>query len=311
MRGALVFSFVLSLILSSAPALAWWDGGHMQVAAVAYSKLTPQAKAKADALIKMNPDYASWTAGVPDDKKAQYAFVHAAVWADDIKDPARGYVKDDDTPTGQNIGYADKNMHRYWHFKDVRFSTDGTPFTDADPINAVSQMKLFIAALPATSSATDDMRSYDLVWLLHLVGDIHQPLHATERFSPINTDGDRGGNEVNVMPATGETTDLHAYWDRMFGGYVSVPGAIFDANDKAGISKLQVDSTKAKVLDPDVWTQESFVLGKKFAYGEPVLSENTVAVLTRTYETDARNVARSQAALAAARLAGVLNDAFK
>ena len=53
------------------------------------------------------------------------------------------------------------------------------------------------------------------------------------------------------------------------------------------------------------------MLGRKFAYGEPVLSENTVAVLIRTYETDARNVARSQAALAAARLAGVLNDAFK
>ncbi|SJM31999.1 hypothetical protein BQ8482_220170 [Mesorhizobium delmotii] len=42
-----------------------------------------------------------------------------------------------------------------------------------------------------------------------------------------------------------------------------MPGAIFDANDKAGISKLQVDQAKAKVLDPDVWAQESFVLGKK------------------------------------------------
>ena len=57
----------------------------MQIAAVAYSKLTPQAKAKADALIKMNPDYPSWVPGVPDNKKAQYAFVHAAVWADDSK----------------------------------------------------------------------------------------------------------------------------------------------------------------------------------------------------------------------------------
>lgn len=43
-------------------------------------------------------------------------------------------------------------MHCYWHFKDIRFSTDGTQFSDADPINAVSQMKLFIAALPATSA---------------------------------------------------------------------------------------------------------------------------------------------------------------
>lgn len=57
MRGALIFSSVLLLILSSAPALTWWDGGHMQIAALAYSTLhRPQAKAKADALIKMNPD---------------------------------------------------------------------------------------------------------------------------------------------------------------------------------------------------------------------------------------------------------------
>lgn len=70
---------------------------------------------------------------------------------------------DDDTPTGQNIGNADKNMHCYWHFKDIRFSTDGAQFSDADPINAVYQMKLFIAALPATSAATDDIRSYDTV----------------------------------------------------------------------------------------------------------------------------------------------------
>ncbi|RUW55467.1 hypothetical protein EOA32_01580 [Mesorhizobium sp. M1A.F.Ca.ET.072.01.1.1] len=186
-----------------------------------------------------------------------------------------------------------------------------TPYSDAGAINAVSQIKLFIAALPATSAASDDVRSYDMVWLLHLIGDIHQPLHATERISAINPDGDRGGNEVNVMPATGETVDLHGYWDRMFGGYVSVPGAIYDANDKAGLAKVQVDGTKAKVLDPDMWTQESFVLGRKFAYAEPVLSEGTVAVLTRRYETDARNIARSQAALAAARLANVLNEAFK
>ncbi|CAH2402317.1 conserved exported hypothetical protein [Mesorhizobium escarrei] len=72
MRGALVVGSVLSLILSSAPALAWWDGGHMQVAAVAYSILTPQ-KSRLSELDR-------WIAGVPKNKKAPYAFVHAAVW---------------------------------------------------------------------------------------------------------------------------------------------------------------------------------------------------------------------------------------
>ncbi|SJM31998.1 hypothetical protein BQ8482_220169 [Mesorhizobium delmotii] len=52
-------------------------------------------------------------------------------------------------------------------------------------------------------------------------------------------------------------------------------------------------------------------MARKFAYADPVLSEGTLSVLGRTYETDARNVAKSQAALAPARLANVLNDAFK
>ena len=59
-------------------------------------------------LLKLNNDYAKWTAGAPDDKTAKlYAFVHAATWADDIKTKQYGYKRDKvDSPTaGQNIGY--------------------------------------------------------------------------------------------------------------------------------------------------------------------------------------------------------------
>lgn len=52
------------------------------------------------------------------------------------------------------------------------------------------------------SLASDDVRSYDLVWLLHLVGDLHQPLHATSRFSN-GLDDARGGNDEKVQPTKG------------------------------------------------------------------------------------------------------------
>ncbi|MBY0611311.1 MAG: S1/P1 nuclease [Beijerinckiaceae bacterium] len=296
------------------PAQAWWDEGHMQIAYVAYKHLDPAVKDRADALLRLNKDYQKWTAAAPDAATAKgYAFVHAATWADDIKTKPYGYHRDSPTSAtaGQNIGYADTNQHAYWLFKDITFSPDGTPLPGTDPVDAVTQVKLMIAALPATSGANDDVRSYDLVWLLYLVGDLHQPLHSVARATRAIPDGDRGGNSEMVIPATGETLALHAYWDRIFGGYSSPFGAIFDADDHGGLASLTADPQAAANLDPQHWAEESFALAKQYAYAPPVSLGKDPVQLTRDYETNARNVARSQAALAAARLADLLNAALR
>jgi hypothetical protein len=199
----------------------------------------------------------------------------------------------------------------YWHFKDVLFTPDNIQLPSPDPVDAAMQLKTMIAKLPASANSSDDLRSYCLVWMLHLVGDLHQPLHAVQRHTAEMPKGDRGGNEEHVIPATGENIALHAYWDRMFGGYSSVFGAMFDADDRGGLASVPPDATKAQILDPDVWVQESFDLAKQFAYAPPDRTDKTAVELTRDHETNARNVSRSQAALAAARLANVLNAALK
>lgn len=295
------------------PAAAWWDAGHMQIAYVAYKHLDPQVKDRVDALLRLNPDYPKWTAGAPDEPTAKlYAFVHASTWADDIKTKAYGYTRDKVTsPTaGQNIGYADRNQHSFWHYKDVLYSPDGTPLPQPDPVDAVTQLKLMIAALPPSSGASDDVRSFDLVWTIHLVGDLHQPLHAVGRHTREIPSGDAGGNAEVVIPATGETIALHAYWDRLFGGYASPAGAVFDA-DNDGIADIKPSAAAAQISDPEAWTQESFQVAKQFAYAQPVGNGPSAVLLTREYETNARNIARSQAALAAARLANLINAALK
>jgi hypothetical protein len=321
------------LTLWSTPVLAWLDGGHMQIAALAYTRLTTEAKSKVDALIKLNPDYPAWVKGVPADQVGWLAFVRASVWADDIKMKGpgytnvrmqdHGYTNDGYSPkgpeAGQNIGYSDLLMHNYWHFKNIGFSTDGTPIPPADAIDAVSQINLFKAALPSSSGATDDVRSYDLVWLIHLVGDAHQPLHAATRYSKEFPQGDNGGNAEMVTPATGEVLLLHVYWDRLLGGFVTPESAVHDAMcdpyptrcADGGLVKVQVDSDKASKDDPEVWFKESFELAKEFAYAEPVCSGGKPILLTRDYETQARNMALKQAALAAQRLANMLNAAFQ
>jgi hypothetical protein len=304
---ALVFGFVN-------PALAWWDAGHMQIAYVAYKKLEAPVKDKVDALLRLNPDYAKWTAGISDVKTAKlHAFVHAATWADDIKTKEYNYTRDkvDGPAAGQNIGYADKNQHSFWHYKDINWSPDGTPLPPPDAVDLVTQLKLMIAALPASSGATDDVRSYDLVWILHLVGDAHQPLHASGRYTRQIPNGDGGGNAEQVIPASGEALALHAYWDSVFGGYVSPYGAIFDADAKDGIADLSVNEVAAKVSDPQAWIQESVELARQYAYAPPISLGNNPVLLTREYETNVRNIARSQAALAAARLANLINNALR
>ena len=302
----------LSLVLPTATS-AWWDEGHMQIAAVAYDRLTPAVRAKVDQLIRLNPQYPSWVAGTPEALKAQYAFVRASTWADDIKKVSSGYTDDsvNGPNAGRNIGYHDHLMHKYWHFEDIPFSEDAAPVEAPDPVNALTQIKLLTSGLAVSSGLPDDVRSYDLVWLIHLVGDAHQPLHATSRFSQATPDGDQGGNKESVQPAGGQKMLLHAYWDSLLGSSSTPEGAIFDAMTDKDTRLPDPDPAKAADADPAHWFRDSEQLAEQVAYAEPVKTGTQPYVLDRTYETNARNTARTQAALAAARLANLINNALK
>ena len=185
-------STVIASLLYAAPALAWNGFGHMTVAAVAYEKLTPSTKTKVAALLKLNPSYSDWVATASPQERDEVAFVTAATWPDAIKKRGSGFTDDGNTPSSpdaaKNDGYAGKLQHRYWHYVDVPFTPDGTPLKQPRTPNAKTQIAAFRTAL-ASSSASDALKSYDLVWLIHLVGDIHQPLHCTSRLPPRSPSG--------------------------------------------------------------------------------------------------------------------------
>lgn len=155
---------------------------------------------------------------------------------------------------------------------------------------------------------------------------MHQPLHAAALFTEelslqwqVRPDvdlGDRGGNEITVIPASGQQLKLHNYWDGMFGGYVTVFGAIFDGFVTRKVDGAPVNiqtilvapAAAASIIDPDEWIKESFELAMKYAYADPVLPAKPVAYLTREYESNARKVAERQISLAGARLARMINE---
>jgi hypothetical protein len=58
-------ALITFVVCFTAPASAWWDAGHMQIAYVAYKKLNAPVKEKVDALLRLNPDYAKWTVDAP------------------------------------------------------------------------------------------------------------------------------------------------------------------------------------------------------------------------------------------------------
>nr|KZA99880.1 hypothetical protein A4A59_20880 [Rhizobium leguminosarum] len=310
--GAIVAAFALSFPLNAS---AWWDEGHMQIAAVAYERLSPEIREKTDALIRLNPEYENWVAGVPERLKPQYAFVRAAVWADDIKSQIVGYTDEGDTansPTaGRNIGYVDSFKHTYWHFKDIPYFVEGITEAETDPVNLETQIVTLTKGLSSSSGLPDSVRSYDLVWLLHLVGDAHQPLHATALVSKAFKKGDQGGNFIEVTPADGQTVKLHAYWDGIFGGYATPYGAIKDGLLDKNIKLPEPDPVRAAISDPAVWLTESRQKAIDFVYASPVGFDKGPYQLDRPYETNARNVAREQAAVAAARLANLITTALK
>jgi hypothetical protein len=300
--------------LSGTHALAWDNFGHMEAAALAWSKLTPAARLHAIELLKLNPQYSSWISGASVDERNQIAFLRAATWPDFIKrapdyhaDGADNGDRPPHTPeASQNIGYADHFIHKYWHFIDDPFSPDGTPLQTADAPNAQTQ----IAALRAKLSdpgAPADVRSYDLSWLLHLVGDVHQPLHATSRFVQSQRNGDAGGNHVKIHCGSGcDATELHAFWDDVLGRGDDPHDAI-----SAATQLSEPGTQAASIADEKVWIQESFDAAKASVYVGPIGIGAGPFALTEGYKSSALALANERITLAGARLANLLNAALR
>lgn len=311
--STLVLIFALSV-----PSYGWGNVGHMAVAYVAYQELTPQVRSRVDELINLNPKLDEWInrfvpAGTSEAKKRLILFMVAATWSDQIKgdgehvaDGAPGSRGDrpplDDTGD-RNIGYTDTAMHKYWHFIDKGFSRDGTPTENPPVPNAETQINALRKIL--ASDSTDELKSYDLVWLLHLVGDVHQPLHCTARFSSSQKHGDAGGNLVRVCsPSCGP---LHAFWDGLFGTALNPSLAI-----TVGKSLPPAPASLAHNLETSAWITESFKAAKSSVYKKPPIGPGPGPfTITKAYRNAAMMLGRDRVALAGARLARILNNELK
>lgn len=135
-----------------------------------------------------------------------------------------------------------------WHFIDQPYYPDGNnnyPFVEPTE-NVVAAMGTLYDWLSYNGTAykssyyyttiknyfpeEDNARSFALRLLIHYVGDVHQPLHATTLVTDDYPNGDAGGN-FEHLPSICGASNLHAVWDSTSYQYCGYPDLPLDSTD--------------------------------------------------------------------------------
>lgn len=310
MRKLILVVSSLGLLILPERASAWNMSGHQAVAAVAYLSLSADTRGRVDALLQRHPDFPLLSEGLSqgDPDLGLIVFMRAAEWPDVIRNDRRFFddTDADATPTPLLTGFPDMMVHRPWHFIDQGFSTDGTPTRSGTGPGALTQILALERSLD-DPAVPDSVKAYNLSWLLHLVGDIHQPLHSISRFSSRHTSGDRGGNSFRL---TGRDSNLHSFWDNVLTREEDPARLVSLARELMG--EIEPDAAEVAVAtDPEIsvrhWVGESVALTKYVAYtvGE---EESTPIRVPRRYRQLAHTIARHRAVIAGYRIAELLNN---
>lgn len=276
------FGFLFAIFTLIPCSRAWNAEGHMVVAQIAYNHLSDSVRSNCDALIAVPLTYSSTQSS---------NFVTAACWADDFK---------------SNLGTG------IWHYIDIPFSLDGTPTNGvtADTYDVVRAINQCLQVLGSSSSSQSNQAVY-LRYLIHFVGDIHQPLHASTAVSAQYPGGDAGGNDFVISGYGGE---LHALWDQG-GGFVSAGlSRPLSTTSKTTLSNkvAQVEADYPYTANPGViedpmnWALEGYNLAQTVSYVGITQGSSP----SSTYLNSAQQTAESRLAQGGHRLADLLNTLF-
>jgi nuclease S1 len=205
-----MFTAVFRISISAAVLLvpliaqAWGATGHRLIADLAYQSLPPSTRTKVDLLLAEEPGA---------------TLTSVATWADEVRSPTTAAWHYVNFPRGEGC-----------HFDD-RLNCPGGQCV----VGAIErELEVLASSRPASE------RFKALKWVVHLVADSHQPLHA-------GFADDKGGNLVQVR-AFGRGSNLHAVWD---GGMIQ--------NWPGGLSSLREHLLKASDAPQDAWSPRRWV----------------------------------------------------
>ena len=284
---------LIPLLLAFVPALpaaAWGPVGHEVIAFIAQDNLTPKTKSKIMELA-YPMDVRLMNRSYPD-------LASMSNWADQIR-PSRPETAP-------------------WHFIDLPIRKDITKTDEANycPDNncVVNQLQIFEDILSEYSNGNYSKPKADrleaLKFIVHFVGDLHQPLHCAD-------DGDRGGNDKLVRfkdpgrPGRGSRIKLHALWDGLIETHT-------DEDPRALASRLEKDLNDKKWViwckgNENDWALESYQIAKTKIYPgmDPGAQDYTDKPLPNDYYSKMRPIVDEQLEKAGIRLAFVLEEVLK
>ena len=265
--------FGLFLLLQSVTVFGWNALGHRLVAQIAYDHLTPKAR---DVFNQYNR--------AMDKVYRPQSFVNAAVWLDTLR-------------------YQDINWFASMHYIDRPFSHDGSQLPPLQEVNALWAIENATHVL-SNKYATDFDKGVAVRVILHVVGDIHQPLHAATRVSAQFPKGDRGGN-LMLLGRNPVAKNLHSYWDKGAGLLVTKRRLSPYQLSRRALNIERRWPCKATVADlnSNHWADESNALAIHSVYKE--LPRNNLP--DKNYQQLVKKTSEQRIALAGCRLAAFLN----
>lgn len=298
---------LLADCVAAVPLYAWNKPGHMISGAIAYDVLKkedPKSLAKALTLLRQHPQYKDVIAqrleAVPAEDRDRYLFMVAARWADDIRNEK-------------------EYTHPVWHYVDFPYVPPGSggKGEDPGPQNVVTAIKTNLETIKGTESAAD--KAVALCWVMHCIGDVHQPLHTITLYTKDYPKGDRGGNLFFIkVKEDRAVTELHALWDGLF-----TSSEKYNTTGKIATELLaRPEFARAKLKElsnTDVlkWAQvESFDIARHNAYLDGKLAGATertgdVPVLPEDYLSNAKTIAERRMVIAGYRLADAIKTTVK
>lgn len=227
MRKPALSGFIAASLCLSSPAHAWGPIGHRITGAIADENLSGLARARVRLLLG-NEDLAQ-----------------AATWPDDMRSAPDPFWQKTASP---------------WHYVTVKGVDYQT--SDAPPAgDAVTALAHFSAVLRDPKASPDEQRMA-LRFVVHIVGDLHQPLHA-------GAGDDRGGNTVSVS-WFGKPTNLHSVWDSALIEQRGLSYSEYAHWLSRAITPQEVIAWNQ--TDPNVWIHESVALRKTIYPTDPALS---------------------------------------
>lgn len=300
--------------MSAGTAAAWDDVGHRITAYVAWQRMSPQAREAVIKILRSAPedsDLATFymSNGVePEETRKREYFELVATWADIVRDRAF------------ETRYK-KYHHSNWHYTDILWRQTGDGRIELvnmseDGGQAVKKLEEFDRVVRDASVSPRD-KAIAIAWLMHLAGDIHQPLHNSGRVTETEPKGDQGGNTFLFEPKTEQNPlpfNLHWLWDSIVPRVVPISAGKCERDyietvgnrmmKKYPFAKLQ---NGLELGQYEKWHQEGFAFNNTDVYTPDV---KRMTEPSQRYKRNAYNVAEHQLVLAGYRLGETLNAVF-